>query len=540
MIEKLIENWLINVHELGYQIPFCEVLLTEKYSVLHVSKHGRGEHGKDVIARDHKGQLFAYQLKEGDITLNDWRTIRGEVEELVRLPVSTTLPTLTTRENHTPVLVTNGELRGDAAASINAFAEQWQRDGAHLLQVIQKHELLNQFIRAHGNYLPTDLQDFRKFVELYVSKPWDRLPRKDFAEFLTKLIAPSIVSGRGKKTKRAIESMVLIGSYVIEAYERANNHVAAAEGWTIIGCNIFHIVEREHLPAKSYEQSLNLVWLGVSRNLRKLRAELLDRNHFVEPNLILGETDFIRGVRTLITLGWVAADSLNRKQEEAQDADDSKILKLIKQVLPTLVVTGEADWPAIVSLSLFLEKRLGASFCDGLLRSWVRVVLMLNNQGDDENSGMPPPYWLQEEVLSLRYGLLPPYKKELFSGHSYTIQSALDMLVRRLCRQFVSTNWRSASRLSFCDYMPDTMSDWFAWRTEGGDLRMTIPPQPMSWSVWRTFTAEVSAQSVPAVLLRYPHWLLPFVLTYPHRLNRSMSAVIDSLIGERVSLCSQG
>jgi hypothetical protein len=30
MIEKLIENWLINVHELGYQIPFCEVLLTEK------------------------------------------------------------------------------------------------------------------------------------------------------------------------------------------------------------------------------------------------------------------------------------------------------------------------------------------------------------------------------------------------------------------------------------------------------------------------------------------------------------------------------
>src|SRR6478609_1240366 len=99
MIEKLIENWLINVHELGYQIPFCEVLLTEKHSVLHVSKHGRGEHGKDIIARDQRGQLFAYQLKEGDITLNDWRTIRDEIEELVRLPASTTLPTLTTTES---------------------------------------------------------------------------------------------------------------------------------------------------------------------------------------------------------------------------------------------------------------------------------------------------------------------------------------------------------------------------------------------------------------------------------------------------------
>jgi hypothetical protein len=82
------------------------------------------------------------------------------------------------------------------------------------------------------------------------------------------------------------------------------------------------------------------------------------------------------------------------------------------------------------------------------------------------------------------------------------------------------------------------MSDWFAWETEKGDLRMTISQQPMSWSVWRKNTAVVSAQSVPAVLLRHPHWILPFVLTYPHRLNRSMSAVIDSVVGERVSLRS--
>jgi hypothetical protein len=538
MIEKLIENWLINVHELGYQIPFCEVLLTEKYSVLHVSKHGRGEHGKDVIARHEGGQLFSYQLKEGDITLNDWRAMRGEVEELVRLPVSTTLPTLTTTETHIPVLVTNGVLRGDAAASIQAFADQWQRAGAQPLQVIQKHELLNQFIRAHGNYLPTDLQDFRKFVELYVSNPGDRLPRKELAQFLTKLISPSIASGRGKKTKRAIESMVLVGSYVIEAYERVNNHVAAAEGWTIIGCNILQIVERERLPTKAYEQSLGLVWLGLRRNLHKLRTELLDRRHFVEPNMILGETDFIRGVRTLITLGWVAADSLSRRQLGEPDTSDSKMLELIKQVLPTLGVTGEADWPAIVCLSLFLERSLGSGFCDGLLQNWVRAVLVLNKDQEDENAGIPPPYWLQEKVLSLRYGLLPPYKKERFTGHSYTIQSAFDMLVRRMCRQFVSTNWRSASRLSFCDYVPDAKSDWFSWRTEEGDLRMTISPQPVSWSAWRKVAADIPADSIPTSLVRHPHWILPFVLTFPHRLNRSMSAVIDSVIGERVSLLS--
>jgi hypothetical protein len=539
MIEKLIENWLINVHELGYQIPFCEVLLTEKYSVLHVSRHGRGEHGKDVIARHQDGRLFAYQLKQGDISLSDWRAMRGEVEELVRLPASTTLPTLASTEGHAPVLVTNGELRGDAAASIEAFAEEWERQGAQRLQVIQRHELLSKFVTAHGNYLPTDLHDFREFVELYVSAPYDRLPRQKFADFLKKLIRASVATGSGKKTKRAIESMILLGSYIIEPYERANNHVAAAEGWTIVACNIFHAVEREQLLRKTYEQSLSLVWGGLSNNLQKLREELLNRRHFVEPSYILGETDFIRGVRTLLTLGWIAADSLIREQTPERDPNKSEILNLVKEVLPTLAVASEADWPSIVSLSLFLEKGLGSYLCDGLLQSWVRAVIMMNKDQEDDNEGMPPPYWLQEDVLSLKYGLLPPYKKERFTGHSYTIQSALDMLVRRMCRQFVSANWRSASRLSFCDYVPATNSDWFAWQTKEGDLRMTIPEQPTSWSAWRTNTAEVSSQSVPTVLIRHPHWILPFVLTYPHRLNRSMSAVIDSVVGERASLLGQ-
>jgi hypothetical protein len=536
MIEKLIENWLINVHELGYQIPFCEVLLTERYTVLHVSRHGRGEHGKDVIARHPDGQLFAFQLKEGDIALPEWRAMRDEVEELVRLPVTTTLPTLRTAEQHIPVLVTNGELKGDAPGSIDAFAQEWERAGAQRLRIIQRHELLNKFVAAHGNYLPRDLHDFRRFVELYVSNPYNRLPRRDFAQFLAKLISAPVAAGRTRKTKRAIESMVLVGSYIIEPYERGHNYVAAAEGWTIIASNIFQVVERERLSKNSYEPSLNLVWFGLTKNLQKLLEELLARKHFVEPNFIFGETDFIRGVRTLLTLGWLSAYSLIREQTTDASEVKSDVTKLVKDVLPTLAVTGESDWPAIVSLCLFLEKAIGSRLCDGLLESWVRSIIVTNKNQDDEQGGIPPPYWLQDKVLNLRYGLLPPYENERFTGHSYTIQSALDMLVRRLCRQFVSMNWNSASRLSFCDYTPDTKSDWFAWRTEKGDLRMTQSQQPMSWSAWRKSAAEISAESVPSVLIRYPHWILPFVLTFPHRLNRSLAAVIDSVVGERVSL----
>jgi hypothetical protein len=407
MIEKLIENWLINVHELGYQIPFCEVLLTEKYTVLHSSRGGRGEHGKDVVARNSSGQLFAFQLKGGDISLKRWRDeVRGEVEELALLPVGVTVPSINSDEPHIPVLVTNGELVGDAPTSIKAFSDKWEKLGSQPIQVWQRGRLLSMFINAHGAYLPTGLTDFREFVELYVSDFQDRLPRKKLAEFLTRLIDPSIAEGRTKKTKRAIESMVLLGSYLIEQYERESNHLSAAEGWTVVAASIFHVAEREQLPISHYGPSLTLVREALTHNLHRLRREALEREHFVEPNFMVAETDFIRGVRTLITLGWLTATSLGRLFHPEEEAD-VELLKAVKKYVPTVALSGEADWPALLCISLFLERMIGSSAAEALLEAWVQSIIEANK--DKEAAGVPPPYWLQEKVLALRYGQLAPH-----------------------------------------------------------------------------------------------------------------------------------
>jgi hypothetical protein len=534
MIEKLIENWLINVHELGYQFPFCEALLTEKFTVLHVSRHGRGEHGKDIVARDLSGQLYAFQLKGGDISLPTWHEIRGEVEELVRLPVSITVPSISKEETHIPILVTNGELRGDAPTSIEGFADTWVKLGAPRLQIWQRHRLLSMFINAHGTYLPTELTDFREFVELYVSDFHDRLPRKKLAQLLAKLVGPPIATGRGRKTKRAIESMVLLGSYLVEPYERVENHVSAAEGWTLIAITILHIAERECLPNGHYQPSLALVWQALNGNLQRLRREVTEREHFVEPKLIFAETDFIRGIRTLLTLGWLTAETLIRILKNEEEDNRKEVLEVIKKNMSSLRLSGEADWPALTCLSLFLERAAGSSAAEGLLENWVQSIIEANR--GKEAAGVPPPYWLQDKVLAAYYGQLPPYKTERFVQHSYTIHSALDMLVRRLCRQYVSKSWPHASRLHFCDYTPDSSSDWFLWRSETGNFQSIIPQLSISWSVWRRNVSVAQKDSVPSLLLKHPEWILPFVLTYPHRLNRSLSAVIDVLFGGRATI----
>jgi len=73
MNERLVENWLISVNEKTFQIPFCQMLTAEGYTVLHLSRHGPFEEGKDVIALDPAGTPCAFQLKgaKGKISQTD-------------------------------------------------------------------------------------------------------------------------------------------------------------------------------------------------------------------------------------------------------------------------------------------------------------------------------------------------------------------------------------------------------------------------------------------------------------------------------------
>ena len=80
LIERIIENWLINSTERIFEVPFCQILGLEGYKVLHLSSHGVSEHGKDIIAFDNKNVPCAFQLKTGDITSSVWRKIFPEIK----------------------------------------------------------------------------------------------------------------------------------------------------------------------------------------------------------------------------------------------------------------------------------------------------------------------------------------------------------------------------------------------------------------------------------------------------------------------------
>jgi hypothetical protein len=241
---------------------------------------------------------------------------------------------------------------------------------------------------------------------------------------------------------------------------------------------------------------------------------------------------FVYGARVSIVFGWLSVWALEHDSLTA--VQSRQIERVLVREFPARRIAGEVDWPFTLVLVLYLNRVWLQHDAENVLLQHVNVILNANR--GESAAGIPNPYWLHDKVLRLAGGMLAPYEREHFEGNSYTIQQALDALVRRLRRQAVRSLWPEASKLDFCDYRPDHLADYFLWSTDTGNLASGHPPPTVSWSAWRATVEELDRASVPRTLLTNPEWTLPFLLAYPHRANRVLSALAEMRVGRRVRL----
>ncbi len=165
--------------------------------------------------------------------------------------------------------------------------------------------------------------------------------------------------------------------------------------------------------------------------------------------------------------------------------DPAAMSRLLRREFAGLRLAGEVDWPAMLLLAVYLERQVGSSDAEALLEMWVRTILAQNRDG------------------------------------------------QRGVRQLVGQFWPSSSRLHWCDFRPDALEDYFRWHSAKGALTTEVPPLSARWGEWRNRVAVVEGGQVPAMLRRHPEWLSVFLMTYPHRANRSLSAFADAVLGQR-------
>jgi hypothetical protein len=519
LIERVIENWLTNTNEVGYQVPFCQYLISEGSTVLHLSSHGQMEQGKDIISIDRNGQPCAYQLKAGDMDLAEWRTIKGEIDDLIEIPIN--FPGVDKTVKHRAILVTNGKISDPVKQAIDDLNPVNIRRGFSELEIITKMDLLKRFLKVHNVFLPREPTDFKLFLELLLSSGEDQLDKEAIGKFIESILFT------GKETKpelkRKIASGLLLTKYLVYSFEETNNHISIIEAWTLFGSYILSIVEKYNLEEKYWRSSYDLIYHLINSQFDLLKTEFFSRTKYLEGSWDGG---LIYRSRLTIVLGWLSAYELFRKQGNDAYVIDDRVLQYIKRYLKEGTwYWGESATPCFIEMSLIGHKSGDITLSNNLLIDLIAKVMVDNLS--NEGKGFPNPYYSAEKVLLYTYGF--PDKEitdDSFLGSSYHVSTIIDMLARRNARTSLNVIWKDASKLLLCEFKPAEKYQFLTWRCDKGKQIEFFYHHPQSWKELRDQSKNYEMNGLPKSLINNPFSHL-FLMCFPHRLTRESVRLID-------------
>jgi hypothetical protein len=525
VIERVIENWLTSSNERSYQIPFCQLLAAEGETVVYYSVHGPFEQGKDVITVGQDGQLRGYQLKCGDFALAEWRKYKGEINDLVELPIKH--PAVQPSQRHIPFLVTNGEINDPAINAINAANDAWRERRYPALRTISKGQLLKRFSSAHGTYLPNELSDFNRFMELVLREGGQPLDKEKVCLFLESILP--FASTRGLKAteiKRALSSAVLLMGYILQSAYAAENHWAVFEGWTLAASHVLAIATKFDAPEKVWSLSFDLCEDGAIDALSKLWSECKDREYLVEGN---PWTDgHFYHARVTLLVGLVSAWALHRRISGVDISRSEPVRQFMERWTPKMKIWGESATPYFLLGALESESLGDQIAAENSVVRVLATILNINGRRDGSR-GLPSPYYSPEEALRLTYHLDTDCRED-FVGSTYSAYPLVDFLVRRWRRGALRSLWYEITGESLKAFYPDERWEWFRWRAKTGSLNSRFVGSPQSWSTLLTEIESIDTSVLPQLLRDKPAFAALFSLVYPHRLTRELLKLIEDAL----------
>jgi hypothetical protein len=516
LIDRIVDYWLTSSTERAYQQPFAQVVALLGETVMHVSSHGVGEQGKDIITRRHDGTFKAYQLKSGDINKAVWNKIHGEITELIELPIQ--YPEVPKGQHHTSVLVTNGCITADVRLSVQAMNAGNEARGFPQLQVIERPALSKMFVDAHGRFLPFALPDLKRFLDLFNSDGRANLNKGDFATYVSALLDVPLAA-RPRDAARQIASATLLAGYLTTPYVHAQNHVAICEAWVITLATMHRALLRAQLDVSAVGPTHQLISDAVLRELGDLAAEFGTRDgNFIEGSP-MGDGGIMYTVRVTIVLGWLATYHLIRRRRDRSYVYPRSFVDLLADNLKHVTIWGEYAVPYLYAIASFWRSAGDHATADSLCASILATVVQQNNAM--QRAGLPSPYLTPDDLLASYLGM-PGRQIDMteFSGSSYTVRSLVDVLVLRGRRDLLEQLWPLVTETRSIEYYPDDSCDFLSWQSENGTEKDYGYPRPTSYAdLQRNLPTD---SLIPAPLRSGTELALPFVLTFPHRFRRDL------------------
>lgn len=526
MLEKIIENWLTNTLECYYESAFRQTLVREGHKVLWAHEHGPLEFGKDIIAIDREGRYCGYQLKSGNINAAAWRRIRGQVMELLEVPIR--IPNGGTTQLKQAYLVTNGAVQPQVREEITRMNEQ-SKGARPKLDIIGMDELIVRFANPDETPFPTDPENLGLFLDVFRDPGDGMLPKEKLVEFLTNsLFQVQGIPPRKRRShiKNALTIAPIVISCMLSPFEKKKNHFALAEAWIILAACAVRFAIFTGTSRAAWNSTLSLILAEVRTNLSNLQDEVLLRRTLIEGDFRVDGGDIVR-VRTTMILGAIAALQLD--QANQRKASRTDVIDLVYKYRNKLFYWGDSAFPYMFWLVKYFESIKDCEEAIQLVRALFSMIVEKNRLDSNENmSPLASPYQSVEETLRMIIGLEGPANVNPCRG-SYVLESLFEMLVRRRDRELISDNWQLYIEIPMWQFIPMHECDFFAWRTEHGENLTQMPRQRQSWSELTAICHDDS--DTPRTWEEYGDLIHFLILVYPHRARPRLIRHLDVTIG---------
>lgn len=525
-LERTVENWLSSVNELGYQLPFGQLLLSEGYSVLHSFKHNAFEQGKDIIAIDKKGIPCAFQLKSGDITNARWRDeVKKEIEELIDYKIIH--PSVGKNKQHRSYLVTNGELDDTVRLGIDNLNSGKWKDSP--LQVVTRGELLNKFIKISSNFIPREVGDYKTFLDLYFSEGKELVDEKQYTDFIKDVLRLDEGELSKEERKRNIATAVLFTSYIISKFKKEDNHISVIQTLTLLCAYIFALVEKYKLNDKYWLDSFKILWREITDTGELLQKEINQDGLVKLVNSIWdGEIGpYRRYLASSYLFAYKIAQLIEGNAGWRDIAKDEFFIKLKE----SLRIWGEASLFPFILVFLYVNKSSAKGDSNESFKPlYTAIEAIIKFNGRKSEIGMLSPYYDVTTAIKRKFGLLEEPIDENFSRRSFMIKPLVDILARYDKRKELERYWREITHIEQESFIPNENWEHFLWRCNNGKNKSLFPQQTQSWKELVDSADKIYLSVIPKTIQQYPYFLPFFLLVYPHRINTNYIKFLDKQV----------
>jgi len=531
VLERLAENWLDSATERSFQVPFCQMLIGIGHRIVHSTRHGPIELGKDVITLDPSGDPCAFQLKSHPgrrLTLKQFNDILNQIYLLCNTAI--THPDIPDKP-HKSYLVTNGEIEEETQVAIRELNRSFEISGhpQKKLHVISRGNLLGWANDLGISLWPTELEDLNQLLELLVETGDGPLPIKKYHSLMCRVLRLG-TSDSGfrneQEIRRHITSAALLTAISIKNFYLKKNHFAIISTWVTFSSYIIATCEKHGFTFdRNAKPSLDIALDATYAALTDLCRELTDRKNLVE-GYVLAEPWVYKWRYTLsvalMSLYWLWSQEVGWQPRELKDCVEGFIPETLNKFF---WLWGEAVIPQFLSYLWYLRESTATQYPDHLLAFLLKSVIDCNKEEGPVNL-MDPYYSIEDRI---RHDIAPsvreisdPIRGENFNGRSFFTEPLFRLLVRTGLKKACKDLWPDYSKIGSLRFQPGNKWEYCLYRSDSGTEIHKQHPLEKHWSELAEESRDARGEEAPLPLKERKFLLMLFVMLYPYRATPSI------------------